>query len=233
MRGIDLSPAQILYGRILKDHMPSLPEVYNVREEWKLSADKREIALQKRNIKMIENYNMHTKALPELSIRDHVAVQNQVGHHLRRLDKTGTIVERLQHRQYQIKMDGSGRVNLRNGKFLRRILPVCCDPTVTKPCLPARSYSITETSSVSPPTMPPTKNMLEASLAGSDHVHNINNSPPAADTATLHVSPDHEVQMPGATDNGIKEPRRSTRNRMPRQLFSAQHRGNTHLYETS
>ena len=81
LQGADLSPAQILYGRVLKDHMPTMPDVLNIGDEWKISADKREFALQKRHVQSIENYNIHTKTLPELNEREHVAVQNQSGTH--------------------------------------------------------------------------------------------------------------------------------------------------------
>ena len=60
---------------------------------------------------------------------DPVSVQNQTGNCPRRWDKTGRIAEVLNHGQYVVKMDGSGRCTLRNrGKFLRRCQPFCTDP---------------------------------------------------------------------------------------------------------
>ena len=52
-----------------------------------------------------------------------VAVQNQDVNHPNRWDRTGKVVEKLPHRQYRVKMDGSGRISLRNRKFLRPITP--------------------------------------------------------------------------------------------------------------
>ena len=53
-----------------------------------------------------------------------MCVQNQTGQHPRKWDKTGRIVEVRQFDQYVVKVDGSGRVTLRNRKFLRRYNPV-------------------------------------------------------------------------------------------------------------
>ena len=50
-------------------------------------------------------------------------VQNQKGNDPLRWDKSGTVVESLGDQQYNIKMDGSGRLSLRNRQFLRRIEP--------------------------------------------------------------------------------------------------------------
>ena len=47
LQGLDLSPAQILYGRILRDYMPSQKEALKVRKELLIAAEQREIALQR------------------------------------------------------------------------------------------------------------------------------------------------------------------------------------------
>ena len=41
-------------------------------------------------------------------------VQNEVGPHRKRWDRTGVVVEAKPHGQYLIKTHGSGRVTLRN-----------------------------------------------------------------------------------------------------------------------
>ena len=53
-----------------------------------------------------------------------ISIQNQVGQSPRKWDRTGTIIEVRQFDQYAVKVDGSGRVTLRNRKFLRRFTPV-------------------------------------------------------------------------------------------------------------
>ena len=114
LQDIGLSPAQILYGRNLNDCMPSLHDAMMVREEWRVAADEREIAMRKRHVRSVDAYNEHTKELPELEERDFVAVQNQHGNKPGRWDRTGIVIDKLPYRQYRIKMDGSNRPSIRN-----------------------------------------------------------------------------------------------------------------------
>ena len=71
-----------------------------------------------------ERWKEHTRFLPPLSVGDHVRIQNQMGNHPRRWDKTGVVIEVRQYHQYVIRVDGSGRVTTRNRKFLRKYTPV-------------------------------------------------------------------------------------------------------------
>ncbi len=84
----------------------------------------REEALRNRHMRAHERWSEHTKRLPPLQVGDHVRLQNQIGNFPKKWDKTGTIIEVRQFDQYAIKVDGSGRVTLRNRKFLRKYLPV-------------------------------------------------------------------------------------------------------------
>ena len=70
-----------------------------------------------------EKWSEHTRRLPQLSVGDFVRIQNQVGPHPLKWDKTGVVIEVKQFDQYVIKIDGSNRVTLRNRKFLRKYLP--------------------------------------------------------------------------------------------------------------
>jgi hypothetical protein len=47
-----------------------------------------------------------------------------IWHYPLKWDKTGVIIEVRQFDQYAVKVDGSGRVTLRNRKFLRKYVPV-------------------------------------------------------------------------------------------------------------
>ena len=133
--GLNASPAQLLYGRNLRDHMPSIPDLLQIRKEWITLAEDRERALAKRHLISMERYNSHAKPLPPLQVGDPVSVQNQTGNCPRRWDKTGRIAEVLDHGQYVVKMDGSGRCTLRNRKFLRRCQPFCTDTPM--PAIPS------------------------------------------------------------------------------------------------
>jgi hypothetical protein len=53
-----------------------------------------------------------------------VRIQNQIGHYPLKWDKTGVIIEFPQFDQYVVKVDGSGRVTLRNRKFFRKYVSV-------------------------------------------------------------------------------------------------------------
>ena len=63
-----------------------------------------------------------------LVVGDCVRVQNQTGPHPLKWDKTGIIIEVRQFDQYVVKVDGSGRVTLRNKKFLRKYIPALTPP---------------------------------------------------------------------------------------------------------
>ena len=117
------SPAIIVFGRAIRDFIPIMPGKYQPHNTWMEVRDNREIALSKRHMKISERLSEHTKALQELKVGDSVRIQNQVGPNPLKWDKTGTVVEIRQHDQYVIKVDGSGRVTVRNRKFLRKFSP--------------------------------------------------------------------------------------------------------------
>ena len=70
-------------------------------------------------MKSVEQSNAHANKLPELSVGNRVFVQNHSGPHHNKWDKSGVIVECKNFDQYLVKIDGSGRVTLRNRRFLR------------------------------------------------------------------------------------------------------------------
>lgn len=127
LKDIGLSPAQLLYGRPMRDALPLTEQALGVHPEWQQMAEDRENALAKRHVKTVERFNQVTRTLPALEVGEKVIVQNQTGNHPTRWDKTGTVVQVHSNRQYSVKMDGSGRHTLRNRRFLRRILPVLAD----------------------------------------------------------------------------------------------------------
>ena len=129
---INLSPAQILLHRQLRDSLPSHPSHYQLHKDWVISAKEREAALAKRNHIIVERYNGRTRELPPLLVGTKVAVQEeQLGK--KYWNKTGTIIEALDHRQYRIRMDASGRITLRNRRFLRNFTPISSPMPPTPP----------------------------------------------------------------------------------------------------
>ena len=93
------------------------------RPEWRLLQEDREVALAKRAVKCEERLLEGTKELPELKVGTTVRVQNQVGDRSTRWDKTGEVVEVKPHQQYEVRIHGSGRLTVRNRRFLRAIIP--------------------------------------------------------------------------------------------------------------
>ena len=140
------SPAQVIFGRQLRDFLPAPLSRYKPQPEWLLLQDDRERALRKRGLRNTENLQHGTQVLIPLETYDTVQVQNQSGNNPSRWDITGTIVEVKDHDQYVVRVHGSGRVTLRNRKFLKKISPYC--PSA-KPIPPVRSTSAKLPSSTS------------------------------------------------------------------------------------
>ena len=109
-----LSPAQMLLHRQLRDHVPSHPKLYRPSRSWVISATDRERAFEKRNAEMRSRYDSTAHQLAPLVPQTRVMVQTK-----RKWDRSGIVVEVLPHRQYRVRIDGSGRVVLRNRRYLK------------------------------------------------------------------------------------------------------------------
>ena len=127
--GCKLSPAQILLGRPLRDTLPYIdknlmalnnPQFNN---QWKNAWKFKEEAMKPRYIKTLESLNEHARPLLPLRQGDHVFVQNQCGRFPNKWDRSGVIVEVKDHDQYVVKIAGTGRLTLRNRRFLRHYNP--------------------------------------------------------------------------------------------------------------
>ena len=136
--GVGHSPAQIMFGRTLKDALPNLPANLRYRAEttnfskkygvpaseyWKYILEGRELGASRKLAKSKERYDEHASPLAALSVGDCVSIQNREGNKPLRWDRTGQVVERMENRQYMVKCDGSGRVLLRTRGHLRKIQP--------------------------------------------------------------------------------------------------------------
>ena len=119
-----MSPAMCVFGRPIRDFIPIPPGCYQPHQTWVDTLNKREEALRQRHLKACERLTEHTRRLPPLKVGDHVRIQNQIGPYPTKWDRTGVIIEVRQHNQYVTRVDGSGRVTLRNRKFLRKYNPI-------------------------------------------------------------------------------------------------------------
>ena len=99
--------------------MPMEKGRYKPSQEWLLQLDERERLLGKRHANAGTKWREHTRA--ELKVGTRVQVQNQTGPRGKKWDRSGTIVEVKGNRQYVVRLDGSGRLSLRNRRFLKPV----------------------------------------------------------------------------------------------------------------
>ena len=123
-----LSPAQVLFGRQLRDILPFKPrsQVFEnnlVRPVWRDIWAQREEALRTRFGKQVDVLGAGARPLPQLGVGDVCRVQNQSGSHPNKWDRTAEVVQVNDHDNYIMKMHGSGRLTSRNRKHLRQIQP--------------------------------------------------------------------------------------------------------------
>ena len=119
---VGLSPAQMLFFRDLKDFMPSDPVHYQLHSSWLAKAEMREKQAAQTvdgSAKVQQDHSQ--KALAPLNLGDHVAVQEYRPKDKGKWTLTGRIVDKKPFRQYSVKIDGSGRITLRNRRHLRPI----------------------------------------------------------------------------------------------------------------
>ena len=162
---INLSPAQVLLHRQLRDSIPAHPAHYRPHKEWVLTAEEREKRLSKRNLILIQKHDAKAHELTPLTLGTNVVVQGKD----KKWDRTARIVEVLPNRQYHIRMFHSGRVTLRNRRYLREY--TATTPEVHQPIpsasLPGSTPSATteyDTPNLHVPSRPPQINIDPDSL---------------------------------------------------------------------
>jgi hypothetical protein len=143
----NISPAQILFGRPIRDTLSfvnrldkfSNPEV---RPTWRSAWSAKEAALRTRFVKTSETLNRHARPLAGLTVGQRCFVQNQAGNSPKKWDRTGTVMEVLDHDRYCVKVDGSGRLTTRNRRFLRAYVPVSTEFPAPQTAFPVASSQI-------------------------------------------------------------------------------------------
>ena len=127
-RDCELSPAEILFGRRLRDSLPQLDksvmifESDQIHNQWHQAWAAKEAAIRVRLIRSCEQLESKSKELPPLREGDNVFIQNQDKGPGRpnKWDRQGKIIAIKDNDQYLIRVDGTGRLTLRNRRFLRR-----------------------------------------------------------------------------------------------------------------
>lgn len=90
---IQLSRAQILFHRQLRDGIPTHRNQCRLHKKWILAAEERERLFARKN-RAIEQYYKHTRVLSELSIGTPVLIQGKN----KKWNKQGVIVEVLKYK---------------------------------------------------------------------------------------------------------------------------------------
>ena len=71
------SPAEIVFGRQIRDFVPVMPGKYEPCDTWKDTAANRQKALMERHAKEVEALLPHTRKMPPLKVGNSVRIQNQ------------------------------------------------------------------------------------------------------------------------------------------------------------
>lgn len=99
-QNIGMSPADMLYGRTIRDHLPILYKKYQIHRRWREIKELSEMAVVKRYLLNQKQYNMHGRLLRELQVGESVQVQNQDRPYSWQWMKTRRVVETMGNRQF-------------------------------------------------------------------------------------------------------------------------------------
>ncbi len=135
-----LSPAQKLFGQPIQDTLPAHRRAF--APQWQTSAEEAERHATSNAEQVEHHYNQHARALPEIGVGSNVAIQNTV---TKLWDIYGMVTAIGPHRRYFVKT-ASGRVLVRNRRYLRRRVPLV---------LPAQTHGPPQADPSPPPPPPP------------------------------------------------------------------------------
>ena len=117
-----LAPAQKLYGTPVQDTLPAHHRAFShVWQKRMLDAEKSTLENKER---AVEYYNQHAHTLPDIRVGSNVAVHNS---ETKQWDIYGIVVDVGPYHRYSVKLN-SGRILVRNRRFLRRQIPASIGP---------------------------------------------------------------------------------------------------------
>jgi hypothetical protein len=123
------SPAEMLFGRQMRDFIHSLTYKYEPVKDWAVTQEHRERTLANKRDMDNQRWTHRTKASDDLEVRTAVAIQNQTGSNPTKWDKTGIVIENKPNSKVMIRVDGSRRVTMRNRRFVRPMEPLLWNDT--------------------------------------------------------------------------------------------------------
>ena len=210
-----LSPAEIVFGHPLRDALAFVNRLEkfsnpHIRPMWRQAWAAKEEALRTRLAHSTEALKEHSRPLRPLAPGDRVFLQNQRGPHPTKWDRSGVIVEVLDHDQHRVKVDGSGRVTLRNRRFLRPYTPAT--PYIANRAPPSRPVEAQPQRIEVPMSPPPTPAQAEPPTPESPNpdVAPMVLSPSPVNPPLIECDPADAQQQPETPAVAIR-PRRETR----------------------
>lgn len=117
LRGVNKSPAQLAMGRQLRDGVPVHHQHYRVDICWRQALRAREREAARQQEEWVDRQGT-PRTLPPLALGTQVWVQEPS---TRKWDRRGVVTEVRPHRQYTVKLEGSGRLTVRNRRHLRPV----------------------------------------------------------------------------------------------------------------
>ena len=208
-RDTKLSPAMCIFDHPIRDFIPIKPGKYRPHRTWHETLAARELALRNRHMQDWERWSERTKRLPPLKVGDVVRMQNQVGPHPLKWDKTGTVIEVRQFDQYVVKVEGSGRVTLHKRKFFSRFSPAIPSPptrTIAMHCpkptefnLPSSFPAPIKPTQSNPVTVPPSENHETGNTPSPPIPVGLTNPPPKPPRVHHDHPPNHILSPPNPT----------------------------------
>ena len=254
-----LSPAEVLFGHTLRDALPQLDKSVMIHEssqihnQWHQAWSAKEEAIRSRLVRSCERLEQNSKDLEPLREGESVFIQNQntSSNKPKKWDRQGRVIATKDNDQYLIRVDGTGRLTLRNRKFLRkfqlrspaitdepppiyRSLDAERDTTVPNPLQNLRR----PTTQLPPQVSPPTDASDRVACSTDSDSPEPTTTPGVAPTlrqeaslersATPQYAPpaDHVAEptfnyTPPPAPDADFNPRRSTRARKQRELYDA------------
>ena len=208
LRDVGKSPAQLALGRPIRDTLPLPRERYCIDPDWTHHLKAREETMANRNTISKHGYDQKAKSLKEMNVGDNVLCQNVRS---KKWDKSGVIVEVKQHRQYLIRIDGSGRVSLRNRRHLQRISSGSGSD--------GRSFHTRNENDSSESTSTNSDEFKKDNFVTSPEMHVTNSN--ASENADTNSLPDAPATNETTSETNVISPelRRSTRNRRQPQRY--------------
>ena len=118
-RDTGVSPSEALFRREMRGPLPAHRDVYMPDGNLLLTQEVRNKKLKKRYDICDRLWAEHTSDLQPLPEGTNVMIQNGGGNHPLRWGKSGRILKNLGNSQYQVVIDGTRNVSLRNRRHLR------------------------------------------------------------------------------------------------------------------